>query len=138
MRAREVHQQRMLEALKLRAQGKSYDEIAQRLGYKDRSGAYRAVKGILRRHQMEGAAEFRALQLRRLEALLSAVWEQAMQGSVQHVDRALAIMSKMDEVAGIGKTEATALAVAPLGVVEGERVLPLVQYITRQMEESTA
>jgi hypothetical protein len=70
--------QRELKALEMRMAGQpSYDLIAQALGYKGRSSAYRAVMRALDRREQEPAERVRSLELQRLERLLLTYWKRA-------------------------------------------------------------
>lgn len=57
------------EAARLRAEGKTYDQIAEALGYTDRSLAHRAVERALAAAVREPAESLRQLELIRLDAL---------------------------------------------------------------------
>lgn len=57
------------EAAQLRAEGKTYDQIAEALGFSDRSLARRAVERALAATVREPADELRQLELIRLDAL---------------------------------------------------------------------
>ncbi len=61
--------QRDGEAARLRAEGKTYDQIAEALGYTDRSLAHRAVERALAAAVREPAESLRQLELIRLDAL---------------------------------------------------------------------
>jgi hypothetical protein len=75
MNARGVNARlRQQEALKLRAQGKAYREIASALGYRGPSGAFRAVSSALAKVQHEGVVELRALHAERINALVESLW----------------------------------------------------------------
>lgn len=67
--------QRHAEAVRLRSEGHSYEQIAQQLGYRDRASAYNAVQRTLVGTVREPADELRQMELIRLDAL----WMQAMQ-----------------------------------------------------------
>jgi hypothetical protein len=62
------------EAVRLRSEGFSYDEIARQLGYRDKASAYNAVQRTLTREVREPADELRQIELIRLDSL----WMQAM------------------------------------------------------------
>jgi len=72
--------QREAQALKLRLQGKSFDEIASLLGYASRSGAYKAYSRALDRLPSDVETEW-YLALDRYDALIRALWEPAMDRS---------------------------------------------------------
>jgi len=58
-------------AIALRIRGASFDEIAGQCGYADRSGARKAVERGLARHMHETVEEHRAIQLQRIELVIS-------------------------------------------------------------------
>ena len=66
---------RQREALTLRAQGLSYEDIAQRLGYRGRSGAWKAVDRALQKVQHEGVGELRILHSLRLGQIIASLWD---------------------------------------------------------------
>lgn len=88
-------------AIDLRRTGLTYDQIAERLGYASRSGAYDAVMGGLRATLKEPADELRALESERLDALLAGIWEQATHGDLDCLDRALKIMARRAALLGL-------------------------------------
>ena len=90
-----------LKALELRKAGVSYQRIAETLGYKDASGAWRAVKSALKKPLQEPAAELRPLEVERLDAMLSAIWASVKQGQYGAQDRALKIMERRARLLGL-------------------------------------
>lgn len=91
-------------ALRMREQGLSYDEIAKQLKYAGKAGAYQAVKRRLtelRAQCMEAAEDVRALELSRLDRMLSALTKKAEAGDVQAVDRVLRIMERRTAYEGL-------------------------------------
>jgi len=63
-------------ALSLRAQKMPFDQIARQCGYKDESGARKAVKRELHRIVVQGVDEMRMEELHMLDTLQAIVWEQ--------------------------------------------------------------
>ncbi len=90
-----------LKALELRKAGVSYQRIAETLGYKDASGAWRAVKSALKKTLQEPAAELRTLEIERLDAMLSAIWASVKQVQYGAQDRALKIMERRAKLLGL-------------------------------------
>lgn len=74
---------RALEALDLRASGLQWDEIANRMGYADKSGPSNLVRRYLRTARMEAARTVMELALYRLDLMLAAVWPAASAGDIQ-------------------------------------------------------
>jgi hypothetical protein len=62
-------------ACKLRSTGANYDQIAEQLGFTDRSSARRAVERALVAIVAEPAAQLRTLILGRLDLLLGEAWK---------------------------------------------------------------
>lgn len=74
-------QQRRAKAIELRLGGCTYDQIAQQLGYYDRSHANRDVRVEIERisaEQRENALNLRDLMFARLERLVAAAWDNAL------------------------------------------------------------
>src|SRR3989304_4016468 len=88
---------RQAEALKLRISGMAFEQIAQTMGYRTRSAAYKAVQEALRKTIQEPADEVRKQELARLDQLLLSVWDNATTPeSATHyeaMDRAIKIMA---------------------------------------------
>jgi len=93
--------ERQAKVLELRKAGVTYDAIAQAVGYADAPAAYRAYKAALANDAFRRTAdEMRDLTNRRYEALLRAMWGQAIKGTVPAVDRCLAIMRDIQRLNG--------------------------------------
>ena len=85
------------QALELRKQGLQYHEIASRMGYAQKSGAHHAVQRALRAalaDRDEDAEDVRALEIQRLDDLLQGLWNKAIGGNPQAIDRVLRIMER--------------------------------------------
>ena len=93
--------ERRRKALELRKAGVGFQEIADQLGYKDASGAYRAIRAALRAIIKEPAEEVLALELARLDAMLAGIWLDARKGNVLKIDRALKIMARRADLLGL-------------------------------------
>ena len=66
-------------AIDLLRQRLSYDEIARRCGYSDRSGAYRAIQRELKRRIVPKIDEYRQQELDILDAIHQKVWVEAFE-----------------------------------------------------------
>ena len=93
--------ERQKEALSLRLVGLSYDAIAERLEFANRSGAFRAVQAALKKTLQEPADELRTLELERLDSMLLPMMAQAKKGNQGAVDRVLRIMERRAKLLGL-------------------------------------
>lgn len=93
--------ERQRQAVELRKAGAGFEEIARQLGYKDASGAYRAVKAALRKTIQQPADELRALEAARLDAMLLGIYADARKGNVAKIDRVLNIMTRRAKLFGL-------------------------------------
>ena len=93
--------ERRTRAVELARSGMSYDDIAQRLGYANRSGAWKAVQASLKAVQADTVDEYRALSLDRLEAMLAVVWPAAMDGDLKAVAAVRRIVDAECRVLGL-------------------------------------
>lgn len=97
-----------LEVLRLRRAGMSFTEIAQRTGYADRGGAYKAYKAAMNRTYKEPVHEVRELEADRLDALQVSVWAAAMRGNLGAVDRVLRISERRARLLGLDHADGIA------------------------------
>jgi transcriptional regulator with XRE-family HTH domain len=88
------------EALRLRSEGLTYREIAQRLGINS-STAYRRVENALRAIPAHGVEEMRQLEGERLDKLHAALWERALEGDLSAIDRLLTISARRSKLYGL-------------------------------------
>ena len=94
-------QERQLQALELRKAGATYEAIAERLGYADRSGAFRAVTSALKATLREPADELRTLELERLDSALLAIWRQVQAGDLHAIDRLVRLAERRAKLLGL-------------------------------------
>lgn len=92
---------RALQALQLRKEGCTYEQIAQQCGYRSRSGAYDAVQRELQRTMQEPADDVRQLEVMRLDDLYRAMIPKALKGDTWSVDRCLKIMERRAALLGL-------------------------------------
>jgi hypothetical protein len=85
---------RAVEALGMRLAGSTYEQIADTLGYADKSGAWRAVEGELKELRQERARDVLDLELARLDALLAGSWAKALDGDHRAVANVLRIQER--------------------------------------------
>jgi len=90
-------------AIVLRHQGHSFDEIADELGYADRSGARKAVERGLSRWVRETDEELRARELERSEMIIDRLWPLIDQDppDLKVIDRYLQLANYRAKIAGL-------------------------------------
>lgn len=89
------------QALELRMAGYGYQDIADRLGYKSTASAYDAIQSALKKTLQEPSDKVRELEIKRLDAMLAAIWVKVKQGNEYSIDRALKIMARRAEYLGL-------------------------------------
>lgn len=126
--------ERAKRALELRQAGATYEEIAEALGYEDRSGPYRAVKNALEELPREAAVELRRLEAMRLDRLQRAIWVRALGSGgdvpvppdLRAVDRVLEIQKRRANLFGLDapkRTEVTGAEGGPIEIEDAKAVL---------------
>lgn len=97
--------ERERKALELRKGGATFEQIAQALGYADRSNAHKAVRRAMRETIQEPADEVRRVEVERLDVLLKALWPKALStGDKQQaraVEQCLSIMARRSALLGL-------------------------------------
>jgi hypothetical protein len=93
------------EALKLRKAGATYDQIAERLKYANRSGAQKAVMAELRALPRDDAKEVLQLEIERLDAMLLAYWPGVMKGNVRSGEIVVRLMERRSKLLGLDAVE---------------------------------
>ncbi len=63
------------------------------------------ILGRLRREQIDNMADHVQIQLTRLDRLLNAVWNDALEGDLAAIDRALKIMERQAKLLGLDEPE---------------------------------
>ena len=88
-------------AVELRMAGRTWQEIADALGYADHSGAVRAVQDSLRKTLGAPSAEFRELTLERLTKILQVQWPNMLRGEVPAAKLCLQTIGDMRQLMGV-------------------------------------
>ena len=118
--------ERRREALELRKAGASYEQIAKKLDYADKSNARRdiaeAIKDIIR----EPAEEVLALELGRLDAMFLGCFGKAKSGDAAAIDRAIRIMDRRAKYLGLDAPVETSVEVKS---DSRERILNLLKVL---------
>lgn len=90
------------QVVRLRLAGMGFDAIARQVGYRDRSGAWKAYKKALDRRTVVDENHSREddvnLELARLDELQSRIWARAMRGDLAAFDRVLKVMAQRDKL----------------------------------------
>ena len=96
-------QARRLQALELRKQGYSYRTIADTIGVNVSTAYYDVQESlkILRELEMEKAEDVRGIEMERLDRLLLACWERAIDGDDKSVRACLSIMERRAKLMGL-------------------------------------
>ena len=92
---------RQRRALELRTEGRTLDQIADELGYADKSGAHRAILAALDRHEAAAVDEYRDLEAARLNELQQAVWPLAKAGDIAAVIACVRIIDRRAKLLGL-------------------------------------
>lgn len=95
-----LSQEKRRKALELRKGGASYIDIANAVGYKDQSGARKAVLKAMGDVIQEPVLEVRSLQIERLNHMLLALWPKVQLGDERAIQTSLSVMDKIDRLMG--------------------------------------
>ena len=107
------------QAIALRKEGNTYDQIAAQLGYASRSSARRAVVRLLQANTVEAVGDLRTLEDGRLDDMLRAIYGAAVQGDLATIDRILRISERRAKLWGLDaavKQEITGADGGPLSI----------------------
>lgn len=123
---------RAVQALKMRAQGMSYDEIAVQCSFKGgRGAAHKAVQRELQRVVVTNVDELRREELHRLELMHQEIWlmftDRKNKGRLFAADRLLAIMERRAKLMGLDVPVDNALMSNVVVVREVPQLLGIVE-----------
>lgn len=100
-----------LQAYELKKQGKSWEDIARIVGYASANMAYIETRRYITECAVTKSREDREavleMELSRLDALLDAVWDNAMQGDTKAVDSALRVINTRAKLLSLDQLTAT-------------------------------
>ncbi len=96
--------QRRTRAIQLVGAGQTYQQVADELGYKNRGTVYKIVHRALQAEQSQSVEMLRRLQVDRLDAMLSAVWDAASAGDLEAVAQASKIIMAECRLQGLIET----------------------------------
>lgn len=104
--------ERRVKAFDLRKKGKNYREIAKELSVSPATIVLdvKAVMKELQKDQLREAADYKALELDRLETLQAVMWNDAENGDQGAVDRVLRIMERRAKLLGLDAPTKTELS----------------------------
>lgn len=92
---------RRARAIELRAQGRTYEQIADELGYANRGTVCRIVGRALEAQTVEAVDVLRSLEVERLDAVQVAIWDKAMSGDVHAAKQAIRIIAARCRLLGL-------------------------------------
>lgn len=94
----------------LRTVGLSFPEIAEALGYSDKSGAKRAYDAFVERYVTETVEQMRLLQSERLDMLLRPAIRRVADGDLTWIDVVLKIERRRAELFGLDAPKRTEIS----------------------------
>ena len=120
---------RDLEALDLRKHGATFEQIATKLAYADRSHAFKAITNLLNSQEVEAVEDYRKLELMRLDSLELALSPQLQTGNGKSInfgaiDRVLKIMERRAKLLGLDaptKQEHEHIGEVELGITDAKQ-----------------
>ena len=92
---------RETKVMELRAQGWTWQRIADEVGYASASAAKTAFDNAIKRTMQPVADEVRTLELERLDRFLSYLWDKIEQGDPVAIDKGLKIMDRRAKYLGL-------------------------------------
>jgi hypothetical protein len=102
--AKQLERQRKARlAVEYLARGYGYGQAAEWAGFRAKSSCWAAVQELLETERVQASEEARALFGRRLDVLLEASMPDACEGDLEAMDRALAVLDRMDRLYGFSK-----------------------------------
>lgn len=96
----DVVRQRELDAVRMRRDGASYQQIADTLGYADRSAAFVVVKRAMDKALREAVDEYRELLLSRLDMALENSLPAAREGDPRAIANVVKIVAEQAKITG--------------------------------------
>ena len=126
------------QALSLRRAGVPFETIAERVGYKDRRSAQRAVEKELEDHSAEDVHIVRKMEVERLDALLLSMWRKAINGDGMAVERVLRIMERRSRLQGLDAPIRQQIEVISESVLDEEIAKLTEKIAAREAEQQRA
>jgi len=94
-------EEKELRVLELRRAGFTFQRIAEEVGYKQASGAQRALERIMARNIPQAPNEYRWQELDRLDRMQVALWPRAMKGDDRAINTIIRLMERRAGYLGI-------------------------------------
>ena len=115
-------------AMRLRRDGKTWDEVAIEAGYSSRQAAHKAVKRVLERVEGETADDYREVIAARYEALWAKSWEAIesagskgqLVGKSQLVASARGVLDSLAKLQGLQASTKSEVTVFTRGAIDAE------------------
>lgn len=95
------------EALNLRAAGLTYEVIAKRLGYANKSHAWKAVDGLLTERAADASERLIDLELARLDLLQRSAFQGALGGDMRALAGVVKVMDHRAKITGLYQVQVT-------------------------------
>lgn len=128
------------QCLELRKAGADFQQIADRLGYRNKSSAYRACQAAMANLTKEPAEDVLNLELARLDAMFVGLWPQARTGDPGAVQQCLRIQERRAKYLGLDDYEARMADVAErhqaLAEQQGELLAGVVRRVLDALDLS--
>lgn len=104
-------------AVQLATEGRTYQQIADELGYASRGTVHHIVHDALARDRKDAVENHQQLELARLDALQLALWDKAMSGDVEAAREVRAVIMARCRLLGLDERGKRPKAWAPRTVV---------------------
>lgn len=98
---KELTYQNQLKSLQLRLAGRTYDEIAQAIGWKNRSAAFKAVATAMKNTLREPSDQLRNMETDRIDKALSAIWPRVIKGDDKAIQTFLRLSEQRSKLLGL-------------------------------------
>lgn len=109
---------RRARAVRARLAGASYREIAEQLGYADKSSAYRAVMRSIDRVEVQAVEDLRDEENARLDRAQFAIWQQVLDGDLNAVNTFLRLSKRRADLNGLDAPRAIDVSTTVRGEME--------------------
>jgi transposase-like protein len=96
---------RATRCVELALQGRTYQQIADELGYANRGTVYRIVQQTLAKHQAESVEFHRDLELARLDSLLETYFPEALAGDLKSAELVLKLSTQRMKLLRLDSTQ---------------------------------